>query len=88
MSSYWGIRMIRGTRVIGTVDYKYYDEDDNEYTIEEVLTKLNNYEALFDDVRGSDDFEYLLGLMQDYNLTWKGVTNIIKEALDDISINR
>ena len=75
--------MIRGTRVIGTVDYKYYDEDDNEYTIEEVLTKVNNYEALFSELRQNGDFDCLLGLMNDNNLSWGAVASIVEEALDE-----
>ena len=47
-------------------------------------SKLKQYQSLRGNAVGNDDgFWELLGLMNDNNLTWKSVTNIIKEALNE-----
>ena len=75
--------MIKATKVIGTVGYEFYDGNGNEYTLEEILVKLNTYNQLLRELKSNGDFDVLLELMNDNNLTWGAVCNIIKEALTD-----
>ena len=72
------------TTVYDSVKDKYYFIDYFDEFIDVVNEQdkqLQQYRDLFDDVRESDDLEELLGLIGDNNLTWKAVSNIIKEAL-------
>lgn len=65
-------------------NYRIIYDGDKQMTLEEVVQRLNNYEVLMKELTNAGDFKELTGYMNDYNLTWKCVTNIIKEALNDI----
>lgn len=56
-------------------------DNGNYMATDEVVQRLNNYEVLMKELTSDGDFKELTGLMNDYNLSWKCVTNIIKEAL-------
>ena len=64
-----------------STNYRIIYDKDNKLTLEEVVQRLNNYEVLMRELTTDGDFSMLIGLMNDNNLTWKSVTNIIKEAL-------
>ena len=51
------------------------------FDAEDICGMLNRYDELQKQLTLNEDLHELLGLMTDNNLTWKSVTNIIKEAL-------
>ena len=58
--------------------------NDDLLSIEDCKEKLNYYDAVLKGITDSKGFEELLGLMTDNNLNWESVTNIIKEALNEL----
>ena len=69
--------------IVDTIELDdYYHLGNDLDDIQALCEKLNSYNKLIKDLTGNNtDIVELLGLMTDNNLTWKGVTNIIKEAL-------
>lgn len=65
-------------------NYRIIYDNDKQMTLEEVVQRLNNYEVLMKELTSDGDFKELTGYMNDYNLTWKCVTNIIKESIEDV----
>ena len=69
-----------------STNYRIIYDEDTKMTLEEVVERLNHQDVIINELTlgVNDNFNELIGLMTDNNLTWKSVTNIIKEALDDI----
>lgn len=66
-----------------STNYRIIYDGDKQMTLEEVVQRLNNYEVLMKELTSDGDFKELTGYMNDYNLTWKCVTNIIKESIEE-----
>ena len=67
-----------------STNYRIIYDKDNKMTLEEVVERLNSQEALLTELTKDGDFDILIGIMQDNNLTWGSITSIIEEALDDL----
>ena len=78
---------IEETAVYDSVKDKYYWIDYfDEFVdmVNEQEEQLQMYKGLVTDLReGNTDLDWLLGVMQDYNLTWGAVANIVEAALDE-----
>ena len=66
-----------------STNYRIIYDKDNKMTLEEVVERLNSQEALLTELTKEGDFDILIGIMQDNNLTLGAVVNIIEEALNE-----
>ena len=68
-----------------STNYRIIYDNDKKMTLEEVVERLNHQDVIINELTlgVNDNFNELIGLMTDNNLTWKAVVDIIKEALDE-----
>ena len=64
-------------------NFRIIYDNDKKMTLEEVVERLNSQEALLTELTKEGDFDILIGIMQDNNLTLGAVVNIIEEALNE-----
>ena len=66
-----------------STNYHIIYDGNSKMTLEEAVQRLNSQAALLTELTKDGDFDVLLGLMSDNNLSWGAVCNIIEEALDE-----